>query len=367
MSLHSPAHQEAVRQSGRPTRTVKQAVIPGSYTYTSHDTNTTHTPHIHLTYNAHTPHIHHTYTTHTPRRHHTNTTHTPHIHHTYTTHTPCKHHTNTTHTPHIHHLLPLVAFNLTCLLIEDRGVNMYIFSTVFLPTSPFSQERSSEPHSDDSYQGKEENRGRSSKQSSTYRPKKDKNNKNNKKESESAPTYACAETTPSCAESTPVVVIKQKKKPKKSSGKKKEEYYTESDNSMVSVSSGLESLRDIFFDHNDSHKGYLAHYPNASHDRSDETYQSHNLNEAMSRISNPSFNSHVDLTKLSICEDVKSPEHTAPTTEVTNIEPHTNPEMLSTISEHVTQENKPPTPKLTPVRDLLSPGQYLTFFQFSSI
>ena len=272
----------------------------------------------------------------------------------------------TTQTPHIHHVLPLVTFNLTCLLIKDRG---YICSKVFLPTSPFSQERSSEPHSDDSYQGKEESRGRgrSSKQSSTYRPKKDKNNKNDKKESESAPTYACAETTPSCAESTPVVVIKQKKKPKKSSGKKKEEYYTESDNSMVSVSSGLESLRDIFFDHNDSHKGYLAHYPNASHDRSDETYQSHNLNEAMSRISNPSFNSHVDLTKLSICEDVKSPEHTAPTTEVTNIEPHTNLEVLSTISEHVTQENKPPTPKLTPVRDLLSPGQYLTFFQFSSI
>ena len=65
----------------------------------------------------------------------------------------------------------------------------------------------------------------------------------------------------------------------------------------ISVSSGLQSLRDMFFDENDSHKGYLV----AQEGHLEATYCSHRHGEEgeqPSRISHPSFNSHLEPSPI---------------------------------------------------------------------
>ena len=66
----------------------------------------------------------------------------------------------------------------------------------------------------------------------------------------------------------------------------------------ISVSSGLQSLRDMFFDQNDSHKGYLVANETTP---LEATYCSHKHGEESeqpSRISHPSFNSHLEASPI---------------------------------------------------------------------
>ena len=98
----------------------------------------------------------------------------------------------------------------------------------------------------------------------------------------SVTSHARAETTPSYREST--------------ISTETEQFSIADTNDVVSVSvsSGLQSIRDIFFDEDDSHKGYLKQQEK---DFFDASYWSHNHGdtcEQFSKISQPSFNSHLE-------------------------------------------------------------------------
>ena len=98
--------------------------------------------------------------------------------------------------------------------------------------------------------------------------------------SSSCTSFAKAETTPSFAQPDSNLVL---------AGGQSDD--------VITATSGLQSIRDILFDENDSHKNYLK--PIAS----GNSFHSHQYiprSREMSRISNPSFNSHVEMKPISM-------------------------------------------------------------------